>query len=317
MYDIIAAGIATWDTLFSGVSSDLMEMDGLTAGGYSASSGGDAVNAGIVLGKMGMKTAVMGCVGEDDSADRIEADLKRAGVDSCLYHDPSVHTAAPVILIDETGERHLVRVPGNGNTAFCRKMMDDSVLFDARHLHIASVNMLPGLDGKPLADLFAQAHAHGMSTSMDASGDRSGKWFETIRDVIRYCDVFIPSYQEARMYAGSDDLKQIVSFFSAFPLKIFGVKLGVKGVYLTDFQESFTLPSLYQGKPVDTTGAGDSFFAAFLAAWLKGYDLKSCGLIGSAESASIMKVRGANAGACGLKEALQIIENAGETVRFR
>ncbi|MEE8808092.1 MAG: carbohydrate kinase family protein [Lactimicrobium sp.] len=314
MYDIVCAGIATWDTLFSGIPEELMDIDGVTAKGYVSASGGDAVNAGISLARLGCKTAVMGCVGNDSFAQRIEADLKAAGADSYLYKGSQINTAAPVILIDETGERHLVRVPGNGNTQFCREMMDDTVLFHTRHLHIASVNMLPKLDGAPLAKLFQQAHEHGITTSMDASGDKSGQWFAKIKDVIPHCDIFIPSFQEARMYAGSDNLKEITHFFSQFHLKYFGIKLGAKGVYVTDFKEEYTLPSLYEGIPVDTTGAGDSFFAGFLAGYLKGYNLRSCALIGSAQAALVMRSYGANVSAGNWNDVTSLITQKGEII---
>lgn len=312
MYDIVCAGIVTWDTLFSGISKDLMNMDGVTARGYISASGGDAVNAGISLAKLGCRTAVMGCAGTDSFAQRIENDLKTAGADSYLYKDSRIRTAAPVILVDEAGERHLVRVPGNGNTMFSREMMNDMVLFNTRHLHIASVNMLPKLDGKPLAKLFQQAHDHGITTSMDASGDKSGEWFAKIKDVIPHCDIFIPSFQEARMYAGSDDLTEITRFFSQFHLKYFGIKLGAEGVYVTDFKEEYTLPSLYEGIPVDTTGAGDSFFAGFLAGYLKGYDLRGCALIGSAQAALVMRSYGANVSAGTWDEVTALIQQKGE-----
>ena len=314
MYDIVCAGIATWDTLFTGVSHDLMDMDGLTAEGYVSASGGDAVNAGISLGKLKCKTAVMGCVGDDSDANRIEDDLKAARADPYLFKDKQIHTAAPVLLIDEHGERHIIRVPHNGNACFCRKMMKDDVLFSTRHLHIASVNMLPKLDGAPLARLFKEAHEHGITTSMDASGDRSGEWFNKIKDVLPHCDIFIPSLQEARMYAGTDDIQAIVRFFQRFPLKYFGVKLGARGIYVTDFHHEYTLPSLYEGTPVDTTGAGDAFFAGFLAGYLKGYDLRSCALIGSAQSALIMRSYGANVSAGTWEDVMKLLEEKDESV---
>ena len=49
-FDIVCAGIATWDTLFSGIDRDLMSIDGILSKGYTASSGGDAVNAAISTG---------------------------------------------------------------------------------------------------------------------------------------------------------------------------------------------------------------------------------------------------------------------------
>lgn len=312
MFDICCAGIATWDTLFSGVPSDLLSIDGDTAKGYHEGPGGDAVNASVSLARLGLRTAVCVCTGYDSAADSLEAVLKKEGVNTeGLFRNKSCHTASPVILIDEAGDRHILRVPHNGNTFFTADMIPAHILGNSRHLHIASVNMIPGLDGKPLADLFAEAHSLGMTTSMDASVDRQGEWISKVRDALMNCDIFIPSIQEARAYAGTDDIAGITDFFRQFPLKYFGIKLGAQGLYLTDFSSEYRIPSLYKGIPADTTGAGDALFAGFLAAWLRGYDLYSCGLMGSAQAASVMRQIGACAGAGTWADAVQMIEKAG------
>ncbi len=318
MFDICCAGIATWDTLFSGVPSDLLSIDGDTARGYHEGPGGDAVNASVSLARLGISTAVSVCTGCDSSADSLEAVLKNEGVNTeGIYRNPLCHTASPVILIDETGDRHILRVPDNGNTFFTAEMIPSHILENSRHLHIASVNMVPGLDGKPLAGLFARAHELGMTTSMDASVDKQGEWISKVHEALMNCDIFIPSIQEAKAYAGTDDIAGITAFFRRYPLKYFGIKLGAQGLYLTDFNAEYRLPSLYKGTPVDTTGAGDALFAGFLAGYIKGYDLYSCGLIGSAQAASVMRKAGACASAGTWKEAEEMIKNAGEHLTCR
>ena len=62
-FDIVCAGIATWDTLFTGIDRDLMSIDGILSKGYTASSGGDAVNAAISTSRLGLRTAVCASLG--------------------------------------------------------------------------------------------------------------------------------------------------------------------------------------------------------------------------------------------------------------
>lgn len=317
-FDVICAGIATWDTLFTGIDSDLMETDGLLAEGYFASSGGDAVNAAVSMGRLGIRTAVCCSIGRDSAGILVKEDLKKAGV--CTDHiteSDHVNTAAPVLLIDHQGERHIIRVPDNGNQFFTKEMVPETLMEQASHLHVASANVLRMLDGKPLGDLFALAHRKGLTTSLDASYDKAHRGLEPVESALENCDIFIPSMQEARIYAGTDDIDEITRFFSKFPLRIFGVKLGEKGVFVTDFREKIFLDTLYHEKPVDTTGAGDAFLAGFVSAWIKGYDLKSCALVGSAQSASVLKVTGANRGAGTWKQAEELIEKEGMRLVMR
>ena len=317
-FDVVCAGIATWDTLFTGVDRDLMSIDGILAKGYYASSGGDAVNAAVSMARLGLETAVCASLGEDSAADLIIHELEQAGANcSYLHKSAAVHTASPAILVDPEGERHIIRVPDNGNHFFTQDMVSDELMRKARHLHLASANVLKRLDGKPLGTLFARAHAHGLTTSMDASYDREGNWMKNIEDALENCDIFIPSFQEASIYAQSQDPDEICAFFSQFPLQVFGIKLGEKGVLVTDFHEKWTMDTLYKKKPVDTTGAGDAFLAGFVSAWLKGYDIPSCAAFGSAQSYSVLGAVGANTSAGTWQDAVKLLEENGIRVSLR
>lgn len=294
-YDVLCAGLATFDMMVSPVSADIMSSDGTVVDEVRTGSGGDAVNTAISMAKLGVRVCVSGCVGDDSFADRIQMDLERVGASAeGLVRESSLFTNSPIVLLDPEGERHIIRTARGGNRFFSARHISDNLLQESRHLHIASINMLPKLDGEPLAELFEKAHALGMTTSMDASFDKEGLWMKRIEKVLQNCDIFIPSFQEATCYAGSERLEDITACFARFPLKYFGVKLGAKGVYVTDFCDSYEMPSLYQGKPVDTTGAGDAFFAGFLSGWIKNLDMPSCAALGSAQSASVLRGVGAN-----------------------
>lgn len=67
-YNAACAGAAARDTLLSGIRKDLMETDGMSASGYPAASGGDAVNAAVSMAGLGLSTAVCALPGEDTAA---------------------------------------------------------------------------------------------------------------------------------------------------------------------------------------------------------------------------------------------------------
>jgi len=315
-YDVTVAGIATWDTLLSGIDEDLMSQDGIVCENYIGASGGDAVNGAINLAKLGMKVTLCACIGKDSAGQAIIDDLNSAGVntDNVTYSDEHP-TASPVLLIDKKGDRHIIRVPDNTNAYFTEEMVSDEVLRNSSHLHFASANVLRSIDGEPLGKLFKRAHELGLTTSLDASYDRNGNWMKNIETALQNCDVFIPSYQEAKIYAGSEDVDEIIRFFSKYPLKVLGIKLGEKGVVVTDFKNKHHVGTLLEGEVVDTTGAGDAFIAGFVAAWLRGYDLYSSAVLGSAQSAAILKCVGANKGAGTFEQAQELIKRKNLTLK--
>ena len=81
-YDVTVAGIATWDTLLSGIDEDLMSQDGIVCENYIGASGGDAVNGAINLAKLGMKVTLCACIGKDSVGQAIIDDLNCAGVNT-------------------------------------------------------------------------------------------------------------------------------------------------------------------------------------------------------------------------------------------
>ena len=117
-----------------------MNLDGQYANGYFASSGGAAVNAAISMSRLGIDTAVCALIGEDSPARLVLNDLKLAGVNTdYVITRKDVHTASPVILVDETGDRHILRVPDNGNQFLSRDMISDEMMMQSRQIGRAHV----------------------------------------------------------------------------------------------------------------------------------------------------------------------------------
>jgi sugar/nucleoside kinase (ribokinase family) len=94
-------------------------------------------------------------------------------------------------------------------------------------------------------------------------------------NILRAADIFFPNEMEAEWVSGHSGVRPILRGLRSKGLKRVAVKLGGKGAALTwDHKELFV-----DSHPVDTedtTGAGDSFNAGFLFAWLRGEKEESC-----------------------------------------
>nr|WP_122012448.1 carbohydrate kinase family protein [Maliibacterium massiliense] len=315
-YDVLCVGHGSCDVLLRPVDPDVMEKDAIALESVVTASGGDALNGSVNMARLGLKVGIMCCIGYDSFGDQVMLELTRAGVDTaCVQRSQAWQTNSPFLLVEPSGERHILSFNGGANQNLCPEMLDDATLAEARHLHVVSVNMLPKLDGAPLADLLRRAHALGVTTSMDVTHDRTGRWLENIREALPHCDIFLPSHYEAAQYCGGEtDPQKLKAVFQDLGVKIFGLKMGAEGAFVTDFTQDIMMPSFCAGAPVDTTGGGDAFCAGFVTGFVKGYGLEACAALGAAQAASVIACVGANRGAGTFAMAKELAASRGYTI---
>ncbi len=145
---------------------------------------------------------------------------------------------------------------------------------DEGHLHVASFFLLPGL-AEGLPELLAHARAAGLTTSLDTNWDPAERW-AGVEACLPHLDVLLPNAAEAVAIArsvGADvaDAEAAARVLSARG-PIVAVKDGAAGGFAVAGDLLVRAPGLAV-EVVDTTGAGDSFDAGFLCAWLAGEDL--------------------------------------------
>jgi sugar/nucleoside kinase (ribokinase family) len=156
------------------------------------------------------------------------------------------------------------------------------LLAQAPHLHVASYFLLEALRPhwpRVLPDL----RQRGMTVSLDTNWSPAGDW-EAVREILGYVDVFAPNEAEALHISGMDDVDDAGKWLSR-KAKLTVIKRGARGAVAFDGASGkrFELPgaALDERCIVDTTGAGDSFDAGFLFAWLKGAPLDRCVELGA------------------------------------
>lgn len=279
-------------------------------------AGGDAMNASRDLAILGEESRIVTCLGRDASGERNLQFLQEAGVDTryVLFAPEGVGSTTSLVLIDAAGDRYFGYCPGSNDHMRESDVTDEAIAW-ADHVHIASVMRLTGMDGAGTYNLFKRAHAMGKTTSMDATKDLDGIWMGKVEQVLHECDIFIPSDYEVNKICGLTDPVAMKEFFRPYGLKVFGVKLGAKGVYLTNYKEDVWMPTFFKGTPVDTTGAGDAFCATFIAAYKRGLSLASCGAVATAASCGVISQIGTIAGMRSFDALCEVAEQNGYPVK--
>ena len=145
--------------------------------------------------------------------------------------------------------------------------VDRALLRSARHLHVSSFFLLPGL-GSGLAALFTEARAAGLSTSIDPNWDPRGAWDGGLPAVLATTDVLFVNAEEARRIARLDDVDAAARSLAARGCRVV-VKCGAEGAFAV-WGAEIVRAAAPPATVVDTVGAGDSFDAGFIAAVLAG-----------------------------------------------
>jgi sugar/nucleoside kinase (ribokinase family) len=271
-------------------------------------TGGIVCNSGIAMARLGMKTAAFSYVGRDDWSAVIRRRLESEGIDCRrLLTHPTAATSTTAVLIDPSSERSFAHCVG------APKLIDRSLLLanlDAfarsRMALFGYYSLMPNLD-PDLPDVLAAIRQTGCQTAMDTAGD--GGAMQPLDRILPHLDVYVPSHDEATHQTGETDPRKIIDAYRACGAPgLLGVKLGSKGALLSPKTGQYIeLPcATPPGPVVDTTGAGDSFFAGLLTGLLKGFDATQAGRLAAATGACCVTGYGATAGLRSFEETARI-----------
>jgi sugar/nucleoside kinase (ribokinase family) len=228
--------------------------------------------------RLGLRVAFCGVVG-DDPFGRFTLDaMAGRGIDvSACTVDPARPTGATVILTSGH-DRAMVTAMGTIG-ALDVDTVPASLIGRARHVHSGGF-YLQETSRDRLPGFFAMARGRGLTTSFDTNWDPAGQWDGGVLEMLRASDIFFPNEAEARRIAGVDDVEAAARALAAAGSAartdggpIVAVKLGAAGALACRADGMILRVPAIPVEPTDTTGAGDSFDAGFLRAWLDGATL--------------------------------------------
>jgi sugar/nucleoside kinase (ribokinase family) len=165
---------------------------------------------------------------------------------------------------------------------------------------------MPNLE-PDLPEIYARIRETGCRTALDAAGDGGG--MQPLDRILPHLDIYVPSRAEAMRQTGQADPRAIIETYRAHGASgLVGVKLGSDGALLSPAPGQFHAIRQVEppGPVVDTTGAGDCFYAGLLAGLLRGMNVQDAGKLGAATGACCVTALGASAG----------LRDFGETARL-
>ena len=238
----------------------------------------------MALARLGVRVALAAPVGEDRLGKILRQSVRAAGVDdSNVITVKEGRTSVSLALVDSSGERRLLHFRG-ANEHFSAHDLNWDLVKGARVFHYASAFALPSFDGAPLAETMGRARQLGCLTSMNPCWDSWGRWLPLIEPALADVDYFYPNQEEGRQLTGEREPAAMAQRLHQAGVKTVIIKLGAGGCYVDGTEGAFSSPG-FAVRAIDTTGAGDCFAAAFLAALCHGHNLRQAARFANAAAA--------------------------------
>ena len=271
-YDIVTFGDLCVDLIMTG--GDIVPRFGQVeqlVDSYSLEMGGSCSIFACQAAKLGLRVGILGCVGDDNFGELVIRRLEECGVDTGYVRvDPTLKTGLGLALCKD-GDRAILTYPGT-LSALTPADVTDEFLASARHLHYGSFFLHTGL--KPQApEIVQRARDLGLSVSLDTNWDPDEAWNSTLQAVLPRVNVFLPNEQEARFISRRDSLSAAAVRLREQGVGLVAVKRGAAGAEVFAPEGHYVRNIAPADPGGDGIGAGDSFDAGFLAAWLRDMDV--------------------------------------------
>jgi sugar/nucleoside kinase (ribokinase family) len=275
--DICIAGEINLDLILYGLPAAMTLERELLANGFTATLGGSSAIVAHNAASLGAKVSFFTLVGCDHFGRIALNHLETAGVDvSGAKRHEALQTGVTVLLPHGT-DRHILTYPGTMEIMRTDDL-DFARLSRARHFHLSSLYLQKGMHAG-LPSLCKRLKSAGLSISMDTNDDPADQWGEPLHELLQYVDCFLPNESEVCRMTHCDDLEGALEALSpTIPLVV--VKRGSFGVRIREGKKVFDVAPI-PVSTVDTIGAGDSFDAGFLLAYLAGKDARTCAQAGN------------------------------------
>jgi len=273
-------------------------------------TGGCAMNAGTDMAKLGIRTAVLGKIGNDSFGQFLRNALEENGICADgVAVDNEVQTSASIVLSSSSGERSFLHCVG-ANGTYSDEDVNWDVIAESKVVFVAGTMLLDAFDGEPCARVLKKAKEMGKITVLDTAWDNQGRWMKVLAPCLKYVDIFLPSIEEAVAASGKTELDDIADFFFDHGVKQVAIKNGKHGCYLRESRDAapVLLPTYTDAPRVDTTGAGDSFCAGFITGIVKGLSFTECGKLANAVGTFCVGAKGASTGIKSYEETCAFME---------
>lgn len=281
---------------------ELSEVDGQVGLGFA----GDTLNTAIYLKRLAPSADVhyVTAIGKDSYSQRMRENWQNEGLKTHLvmsFEDklPGLYA----IETDECGERTFHYWRSESAARYMVKHPEFSAAcsqiekLDAIYLSGISLAIIPDDDKAALLETISKLKRHGIYVVVDSNyrprlwdtPQHAQKWMSQLYQLADLA--LVTADDEIALWGGSE--LDVIPRLNSFEISQLVVKRGAEGACWNDGHRSGTVETEKVGKVIDTTAAGDSFNAAYLAAWCSNMDMAECCYWGNKLAGQVIQHKGA------------------------
>ncbi len=237
---------------------------------FDENPGGAPGNMAVAVAKLGREVSFIGKVGADLQGDLLLKTLSDNKVNvEGMIQDKNYFTTLAFVQINENGERKFsfARKPG-ADTQITADELNVEMLESAKVFHFGSLSLTEEPSRNTTWVAAKCAKEAGAIISYDPNyrellWDTKEAAMEQMRSVVGLVDVMKISDEETALLTGEESPEAASQILLDQGVKVVVVTLGGEGAFVRT-KEGTVIVKGYKVQPVDTTGAGDSFWGGFI-----------------------------------------------------
>jgi 2-dehydro-3-deoxygluconokinase len=229
----------------------------------------------VAAARQGARVAYVSAIGRDPAGDRFVELWDAEGVDHASVRRSATHaTAVYFVTHSAKGHEFLYYRTASAAAAVTVADVPERVIAGAKYFYASGISQ--GISASAADAVFhaiSVARAHGVKVAYDTNY-RPRLWpvaraAAVIHAAIGQSDIALPSLEDAQALSGLEGPDAICDFYLRLGPKLVVLKMGAAGALLATPTTRLAIPP-FACRPVDGTGAGDTFCGSFLARLIAG-----------------------------------------------
>lgn len=252
------------------------EGETVVANTYHVEYGGKGYNQAVAAARYGAKVSFLTLCGDDNIATLVESTLKKENINAYVLKKEGKKSASACIMIDKEGRNRVVCYPGVSS----EMTKEDVMLFEEEIKTSKFLLLQLEMSDESLYKAIELSIKYNTLVVLNPAPAK-----KIPIDILKDVYLITPNEHEAKILLDLDNIEDI----KKINLNNVIITLGEDGSILKEGLKVFNIPVI-NVKPLNTTGAGDTYNGVLVAALLEGNNLYDAAKIASlAASISVTK----------------------------